>query len=795
MPGKKFLSSLAKAYDGDPTVFGGPACSPVTAGRLRAAQVELIHRYTPWMMLACVANATIVVASMWGSPQFLQSVLWALAVCLTAAAMYNRWWQRRTMVAPATISVRAVHRTIGNAVVFSILWGLVPVLFFSSSVAATDLVIVCICAGMMCGAALALATVPAAALVATLGQAICIGIALLLAGDSLHVMVAVLLMSYTAVIIKSSIVQANTFAARMLSHFQSEQQREVIGMLLCDFEENASDWLWETDARARLVHASSRLADVLGCPAEALAGKAFGDLLEINPATGSAAARRDRDDLLARLTDGIGFRELVIPVMVRGERRLWSLTGKPIRAKNGALEGFRGVGADVTEAREAEEQIRHLARHDALTGLPNRLLFGEELGRCLARLSQSQEPFALLCLDLDHMKEVNDSWGHAGGDAMLVEVAARVKGQLRPGDICGRIGGDEFAILLAGAATREAISPLAEKIVQSLAMPFSFNGGSLTLGGSIGIAMAPADGMEADTLLKSADMAMYRTKRSGRGAFHFFEADMDARARARRQMETDLRSALQKNEFRLYYQPLIDVHSGKITGSEALLRWQHPVHGLVMPLDFVPLAEDMGLIVPIGEWVIRQACRDAVSWPADIRVAVNLSAVQFRSPGLVAVVMSALAQSGLDARRLEVEVTESVLVSESQTACAILDTLRLLGVRTALDDFGTGYSSLTYLRQMPFDKIKIDRSFINDLLTHADSAAIVHALIGLAGGLKMSITAEGVETQAQLTHLREQGCGEAQGYLIGRPTPSDGLVALLEAQGDSKPVARVGVAA
>ena len=777
-----FSANFSKILDGDLTVFGGPAVAPALAGRMRAAQTDTINRYTPWMMCACIVNAGVLVFTMVGTPLFQLSLLWAGAVSAASLSVLVKWRRGRTLPARASVGVRTIRRAIVNAAVFGAVWGLTPVMFFAGDGQAADLVIACLCAGMMCGGAFALSTIPAAAAAAVLGIAAGAGFSFLTAGNSLHILVGCLLVCYAAVLVKSGVSHANLFAARMLAHFEAERQHEVIGMLLCEFEENASDWLWEIDADQRVVHASARLAQLLGCGAEDLAGRCFHDVIAPQADAADLTNDLERGALLARLKSGTPFRSIVIAVMAGGRRRRWSLTGKPIIGAGGAVEGFRGVGSDVTDAREAEDRIRYLARYDALTGLPNRVLFHEELEMALVRMRRGGEPFALLCLDLDHLKDTNDTVGHAGGDALLVEVAARQRGVIGERDTVGRIGGDEFAIIEAGAGAPERVSRFAQRIAQALAAPFAFNGVAVALSGSIGVAMAPSDGKDADTLLKNADMALYRTKETGRGAHHFFEAAMDEKARDRRQIEADLRQALSQNELRLHYQPLLDISSGLIIGCEALLRWERPKFGLVMPDAFIPLAEETGLIIGMGEWVLNEACKAAASWPSDIRVAVNLSAVQFRSPGLVPVITKALRQSGLPASRLEVEVTESVLISESQTAGAILNTLRLMGVRIALDDFGTGYSSLSYLRKMPFDKIKIDRSFISDLMTHPDCAAIVNALIGLAGNLNMSITAEGVETDAQLAHLRAKGCSEAQGYLIGRPAPVAVLVALLEAQ-------------
>ena len=772
-------AQLRRAFDGDLALFGGPPISAAIAGQVRAAQISVVHSYTPWMMGACIVNALALVCVTAPTSQFSVALIWAGIVCPAAAAVFLRWWRGRGQAAPTSVSPRAMQRATVNAIVYGAIWSLVPVLFFTGDGRATDLFVICICAGMMCGGSIALSTIPAAAALATMGVCLGTAFALLRSGDALNALIGVLLASYTIALIKTCASHANTFVARILAHIEGERQREVIGMLLCDFEENASDWLWEIDAGQRLVHVSARLAALLNCLPEDLAGRGFSSLFVDKNDPANAAAKKECADLFARIAQGVAFRDMIVPLNIHGARRIWSLTGKPVLSRGGKVEGFRGVGADVTDAREAEERIRYLARNDSLTGLPNRASFHDQLEIAVTRLSRHGEPFAVHCLDLDHLKETNDTFGHAAGDAMLAAVATRLSALMSEADFLARVGGDEFAIIQSRVTTPETASQLAADVARALAAPLFVNGASVRLGASIGIAMAPSDGRDADSLLKNADLALHRSKQSGRGSCNFYEAEMDLRARARRQIEADLRMALAGNEFILHYQPLIDIATGRIAGCEALLRWSHPTRGLVMPSDFIAIAEDTGLIVAMGEWVLAQACMDAAQWPDNVRVAVNLSAVQFRSPGLAVVVSKALRDSGLAANRLEVEVTESVLISEHETVGAILGALRLMGVRIALDDFGTGYSSLSYLRQMPFDKIKIDRSFINDLLTQPDSAAIVNALIGLAGSLRMSVTAEGVETAEQLAHLRDKGCGEAQGYLFGKPTPAREFTALL----------------
>ncbi|WP_342110444.1 putative bifunctional diguanylate cyclase/phosphodiesterase [Methylobacterium sp. SI9] len=436
---------------------------------------------------------------------------------------------------------------------------------------------------------------------------------------------------------------------------------------------------------------------------------------------------------------------------------------------------------DVSTRKASEARADAMARLDPLTGLPNRLLLRERLAEALARLARTGEACAVLLIDLDRFKPVNDTLGHPIGDALLEKVADRLRSTVRPTDTVARIGGDEFVILQAGAHDAAGTQALARRIVDLIGRTYMVEGHLLTIGASVGVALAPADGADADRLLKNADLALYRAKLDGRGTYRFFEPEMDARMQARRKLELDMRQALARREFQLHYQPQLQLESEKLIGCEALIRWRHPDRGLVSPADFIPLAEEIGLIVPIGEWVIRQACRDAMTWPAHMSVAVNVSPAQFKSDRLVETIISALATSGLPARRLEVEITEGVLLQENEKTLQTLHRLRELGVRVSMDDFGTGYSSLSYLRSFPFDKIKIDRSFVKDLATKPDGEAIIRAIAGLGKSLGMTTVAEGVETPEQMQRIRLEGCTDVQGYLISRPVPTEDLLPVFAA--------------
>jgi len=447
-----------------------------------------------------------------------------------------------------------------------------------------------------------------------------------------------------------------------------------------------------------------------------------------------------------------------------------------IRDESGAPQYVLGVVDDVTERKAAEARIAHLAHYDALTDLPNRVLFRQQLEKELSLVSRGAM-LAVHYLDIDHFKSINDTLGHPVGDELLKRVAHRLRGCLRGSDMISRLGGDEFAIIQTGIQDPKDAEGLAQRLREAVTgSGYDLNGHLTTADLSIGIAVAPGDGSEIDDLVKHADLALYGAKAEGRANYRFYEPDMNARMKRRRSLETDLRQAIANKEFEVYYQPLVNLQTGVIAGCEALLRWRSPKHGMVPPLEFIPVAEETGLINLIGEWVLRQACKEAMNWPSHVSVAVNISLVQFRNPGLALTVLASLTASGLPPQRLELEVTESVLMQNNETTLATLHQIRDLGVRISMDDFGTGYSSLSYLRRFPFDKIKIDRSFIGDLSKDDEALAVVRAILTLAGSLKMATTAEGVETAGQKTLLSSLGCDQMQGFLFSAPRQASEIV-------------------
>jgi diguanylate cyclase (GGDEF)-like protein len=444
------------------------------------------------------------------------------------------------------------------------------------------------------------------------------------------------------------------------------------------------------------------------------------------------------------------------------------------------LRGVFAYSFEFTRRMIAHLETEKAVRQDSLTKLPNRFAFNESLEAALLRLASSGEECAVLLLDLDRFKEVNDQLGHVGGDEFLTQLAVRLRRCTRETDIIARIGGDEFGLIAANITKLDEAFKLAEEIVSTFDQPFLIEGREIIGTASVGISLAPRDGKSANDLLKHADVALYRAKKAGPRTVRFFEPSDDASARERRALQSDLELAIERDELFLVYQPFLDLRENRITGFEALLRWRHPVRGLVSPLEFIALAEETGLIHSIGDWVVRRACKALSQWPANIRVAVNVSAVQFQNANILQTFVSALAEARVAPGRLEIEITESILLSKYDSAASVLNSLLELGVTVALDDFGTGYSSLTYLRKLPFSRIKIDQSFVRDMLVQPDCAAIVKSVIGLAQDLKISVVAEGVESAEQLDYLRQSNCDEVQGYLIGRAMAANQVLALLD---------------
>ncbi|WP_260923087.1 EAL domain-containing protein [Novosphingobium sp. 9] len=538
------------------------------------------------------------------------------------------------------------------------------------------------------------------------------------------------------------------------------------GELLSEFEECGQGWFWETDRRGQITYVSPQIAQHLGRGHGELAGRPFTSLFMLD-----AQEQESERTLVFHLSTRSSFVDLaVLAATGDAEERWWSITGRPVLDQFDNFMGFRGSGADLTERRRSEQHVTQLARFDSLTKLANRFQMSEWLEKVLAAPRIENKACAVFLLDLDRFKQVNDTMGHPAGDALLVQVADRLRSTVGSMGRVGRLGGDEFEVILHGHHQREGLAHLARRIIETISQPYSIEGSRVIIGTSVGIALCPDDGVTADELIRNADLALYAAKGGGRGRHHFYDDDLHSDAKERQRFEQDLRDAIATGGFELHYQPQVHTMSEKITGFEALLRWNHPQLGYISPAKFVPIAEEVGLVAQIGEWALRTACHDLASWPRDVRVAVNVSPLQFANPVLPAIVASAIASSGIDPDRVELEITESVFLGENKNTEAMFSALKNIGVRLALDDFGTGYSSLGYLKKAPFDKIKIDQSFVRGATMEGSrNGAIIASIVNLAEALGMETTAEGVETLDELDLVRRLGCSHVQGFIYERP--------------------------
>ncbi|MCC8958031.1 EAL domain-containing protein [Bradyrhizobium sp. Pear77] len=642
---REYLNScLSKLPAGDLAAFGGPATDEAVAGYIRAEQLSLVLGYSLGIMLANACNAAVLAIALWHSPDRNFALIWAAIVICGALSIGLKARSSRLMTKPQFVSRQAMHRLVRNALVLGIAWAIVPVAFFANASNGGQLVITCLCSGMLAGGAFAFATIPVAAVAFT--APIFVGTAICLArnDDFAYLLVAILVVAYGFVLLRGVFANSFEFTRRTIAQLEAERR----------------------------------------------------------------------------------------------------------------------------------------GRRDPLTQLPNRFAFNECLEGALNRLARTGEEFAVLLLDVDRFKEVNDRFGYPAGDELLVQAAARLQRCVRQIDAVARIGGDKFALVITNLTKVEDALEVAERFVSAFAEPFAIERCEIAGTTSVGIAVAPRDGDVPHELLRNADIALYRAKQGGAGTICFFEITDDRSAQQRRALQRDLEFAIDRDELFLLYQPFFDIRENRVTGFEALLRWRHPVRGVISPTEFIPIAEETGLIHGIGEWVVRHACATLSNWPSDLRVAVNFSAAQFHNASILETIVQALSQARVAPHRLEIEITESMLISKYAPASSILNALLQLGVTVALDDFGTGYSSLTYLLKLPYTRIKIDQSFIRGMLSRPESAAIVKSIITLAKDLRIGVVAEGVEAAEQFDYLRQANCDEVQGYLIGRPVAAENIFALLD---------------
>ena len=705
-------------------------------------------------------------------------VLIGLAARLIAA--------RARRASPRSGSRAAVRGSVGLVGLAAGLWAVASFALIRQADPVQRQVVICALHGVIASSVL-LAPLPAAAWLLAILPALGVGAAIASSGPGSPSFHPALLTATFLVLLQAIRFGASDFARRVHNGYAAAEQHDIISMLLRDFEAGASDALWQTGPDFRLGRVSRRLAAMLGQPEHALRDACLIAWLDgacapappAHPSPAHPSPAAGRTALERALRARVAFRDVVVRIGTAGDERILSFTGTPIFGPDGSFGGFRGVGSDITAATRSEERITRLARFDALTGIANRASFRERLEQAC----DDDVPFCLTLLDLDGFKPVNDAFGHQAGDAVLAETASRIRDALAGAGLAGvacRIGGDEFA-MLCPIDDRARARAFAETLIAALGRPVVFDGKTLAVGVSIGLAFPSAAGWDADILFRGADLALYQAKARGRGIAVLSEPEFAIAAEGAHRLRAELRDAVLTGALELDFQPIVDLATGAVVSAEALVRWPHAVRGRMQPADFIPLAEETGLIVPLGAWVLRHACREAASWAGDARVAVNLSGAQFRDPGLLATIEAALADAGLPPERLELEITESVFLDAIEPTLACLHTLRARGVRIALDDFGTGYSALNYLRSFPFDRMKIDRAFVSDLGTSRNATVIVQAIVGLASSLGISTTGEGVETTSQVELLQSTGCSHVQGYLFGRPCGPDTIARIMRA--------------
>lgn len=763
IPGVGLLSAINGFVD---RAIGADALPPADRQKLLGQQLESVAQLTPALLAASLVVSTVFVSLSWGTDRFWPVLIAAAAILLvqghsTVRALHQL---KSTSRAPGSVA-----QTIVYALLLGTLWGLMlnvmpaeqsTVLRGAATIGVGGLLCISVVAMLHYPQALAAFTIPL--IIGALSNVLSLG------AIPDIITLGILLCGFTLIMVVVTLRHAAAFAAHRYSESMVREKRELIGLLLGEFEQSTSDWIWGFDAQGNINRITAGFTAATGVAEEALIGADFVYFLNcITPPNDPLVAMIERETQ-ERQT----FQDIEMRVTADGKDSWWSLTGKPAFDDAGHYVGYLGTGSDITERKIAERRITMLAHHDSMTGLLNRTRFTEHLNSCVARLERYGTPFSVMFLDLDQFKSVNDNHGHLAGDKLLAQVAKRIQAQVRETDLAARLGGDEFAILLPNDGDVDSLAGQAARLIEDIRRPFIIDGDQMVIGVSIGIAMAPVNGTRPDQLLRNADLALYRAKADGRSVYRFFEGQMDTEARQRRMLEGELRDALGKDELVLYYQPLISVSDGQTTGFEALIRWNHPVRGLVPPAEFIPIAEHSNLIVDIGDWTIVQACLAAVNWPEHLTVAVNLSAKHFRRSDIAQVIKKALAVSGLAPHRLEIEITEGLLMEDTDDVVTRLAEIGQLGISIAMDDFGTGYSSLSYLLKFPFDRIKIDRSFVDASSGDEVARDILRAIASLGKALRLKITAEGVETREQADFLSTIACHQLQGFLFARPLDS-----------------------
>ena len=734
---------------------------------IRQAQLEALVRMVPVTLLGQFVAAMFVVGALVETISAVQLLVWLAAALGLCVARSIRAYRLRVDIDYARRRPADAQAITWVIATLAMMWLVPPLFWFPQASLPERVILFLVGMGLMSVGIVTLTTLPRAALyyVLQLGAG-----NLIMAFQLGHKILIGLTIVYCITVIWITLTISRRFFAQIRSRYELEERGELVS-LLREFEASGSGGIWELDAGLGLTHMSEELAEKLGSNAARLIGRSVYALLD--PQDQIARVSEGMRTLFHHLENGVPFRDLAIPASGGAGKTWWSLSGKPVHDAHGKVIGWRGVGSDITDVRLSGSDAISAARRDPLTGLANRLLVREHLEEALLSQLDGHAACSLFVVDLDRFKLVNDTLGHAVGDKLLCEVARRLERSAGATSYVGRLGGDEFAVVVAGDQSDQRLSTVACDIIGEISRTFTIGIARLHVGATIGIARGGIDGQAEEALMRAADLALYQAKADGRGSFAFFEPEMYLQAENNRVLENDVRAALKDDCLSLSYQPIIDAVSGAVVGREALLRWNHPSRGAIPPDQFIPIIEDAGLIHQIGDWVIREACREASGWDPSIRIAVNISATQLSGNGLAETVLGALGATGLDPGRLELEVTENIFLGDDLATLASLERLRTLGARLVLDDFGKGYSSFGYLSRAQFAKIKIEQHFVRGAAEgERGCLAIVNAIMALANGLDIETTAEGVETEGQAAVMRELGCDQLQGYYFGRPVPA-----------------------
>ena len=750
------------------------------ADSYRYHQFCTIARLLPLVSLATFFAAFCGLYFAWNPGNNELLVIWTSVLAIIASSELMVWWVYIARPSAHHVTKFMVYMLAFSIGLAGIFYAIITIHLFSLFSDHERIFLFAIVSAFLSSGGWLFASIPLVGLVWTISMSAGLIFGLIYLFGDTYFLLAVLAAVYCAFLCSAIIIFSRQYLKALISETEIENQHQTVSLLLHDFEEKATDWLWETNKKGHLRHLSQKLIEAAQSDAENLLAFPYIDIIE-NLLAKDEKHSLDQLHLLSKaLASNSSFSDIVVPVNINGVTRWWSFSAKKLMDKTHQFNGWRGVASDITNSVLREREMIKQANTDTLTGIGNRLFFNDQLAALFPKADDIDASCALLLLDLDNFKLINDSFGHAAGDELLIEASKRLRDNTPDNAILARLGGDEFAMIVPHPALYAEIAILSSQLQHAISQPWHYGENLIEIHASIGIAFTSQAITRIDSLLRASDLALYAAKEAGRDAVRFFDPAMEEAANHKGQILGEMRQSIFNNEFVLHYQPQLDLSTEKLIGFEALVRWKHPKRGMIPPLDFIPIAEESGLILPLGSWVLEQACLEATKWPANTYVAVNVSAIQIERSDFLSEVKAVLQRTQLPPERLEIEITESVLMTDQTPAFNFLMGLKEIGVKIALDDFGTGFSSLSYLQNLPLDKIKIDQSFINLSDTDDKACAIIRTITQLAQALQLETIAEGIERNGQYQLLSGLGVNSGQGYLYARPMPADDIVAFIE---------------